>query len=562
MRMAVSSFGAVGGFGLLLVAAVAGCDGGGDLGAMTGRQGLQGRDITNVFFWTDRTLAFSRDTADPAQPEPQDVLVWSLDEAAPTVALSGVDWGYPYSWPVWVTGTLMLTGNEYEYIYDVENRQSANLLLDSPSSPGDEPPDSYRGLLTTITARSDGRAIAKLRRGAPQTIIVGRPPDLQTFTIPDGGTVGAMTFVGTDVALLIRHSTASGDVVGVQRLDAASGALTPLVPETPAADWTGVTGFCDDVPPSESCGYFGTIGCGINEPHCADDRPSPCLLLYAKADPDATGKIVLYAHDIAGGTSTRLAGAANDHFVSNQRAHLLTWGSAANSVTSYWNICTDVKGECPFQPGTLSTWRPDGGAVAMFGPQEFLRIVDVAGGTCIDGDPERTYSMYQAQYAPAGDRLMWVAASDAQETTRTLWLADASGQSPVALAGGASIGGTFSPDGQIVYLSHGGESTASLGWIDLRASTPAEQVLSTNRGDIGMLGNQRALFIDHYNAQDTNGELVLVDLATGARQSLARAVANVTVAGGREAEGTNVAYTVRGRAAASRDGLWLTTLPP
>ena len=89
-----------------------------------------------------------------------------------------------------------------------------------------------------------------------------------------------------------------------------------------------------------------------------------------------------------------------------------------------------------------------------------------------------------------------------------------------------------------------------------------EQVLSSNRGDIGLLGNQRALFIDHYNAQDTNGELVLVDLATGDRQSLARAVASVTVIGGKEAEGTDVAYTVRGRAAASRDGLWLTTLPP
>ena len=132
----------------------------------------------------------------------------------------------------------------------------------------------------------------------------------------------------------------------------------------------------------------------------------------------------------------------------------------------------------------------------------------------------------------------------------------------MALAGGPSLGGTFSADGQIVYVSHGGESNASLGWVDLRASTPVEQVLSSNRGDIAVLGNQRAMFIDHYNAQDGNGELVLVDLATGARQSLARAVANVTVAGGNEAEGTDVAYVVRGRAAAARDGLWLTTLPP
>jgi hypothetical protein len=36
----------------------------------------------------------------------------------------------------------------------------------------------------------------------------------------------------------------------------------------------------------------------------------------------------------------------------------------------------------------------------------------------------------------------------------------------------------------------------------------------------------------------------------------------VSVSDSSEAEGTDVAYTVRGRAASSRDGLWLTTLPP
>ncbi len=563
MRMAGSSLGAVGGFALLLLAAGAGCDGAGDLGAMSGQQVLQGRDIGDLFFWKSRTLAFSRDTADPSQAEPQDVLVWPLDEPAPTVALTGVDWGFPYSWPVWINGDLLVTGNAYERIYDLENRQAANLLLEPPPSPGGEvPPANYRGLLTTIASRSDGKAIAKLRRGVPETIVVGRPSDLHTFTIPEGSSVGAMTFLGADLALLIKRATPEGDVVGVQRLDGASGGLTPMVAETPAAGWTGVTGFCDDVEGSDSCGYFATLGCGVNEPQCPDGRPSPCLLLYAQADPAAAGKIIVYAHDVAAGTSTRLAGAANDLFYSNQKAHLLAWGSTANDLTSAWNICSDAKVDCPYPPTSFVTWRPDGGAFAMYGPREVLRVVDVAGATCREADPQKTYSIYQAQYTPAGDRLMWVAANDVEETTLTLWLADRDGQSPVALAGGPSIGGTFSGDGQIVYVSHGAESSASLGWIDLRASAPVEQVLSSNRGDISLLGNERAMFIDHYNVQDGNGELVLVELATGARQSLARAVASVTVAGGKEAEGTDVAYVVRGRAAAARDGLWLTTLPP
>ena len=98
--------------------------------------------------------------------------------------------------------------------------------------------------------------------------------------------------------------------------------------------------------------------------------------------------------------------------------------------------------------------------------------------------------------------------------------------------------------------------------MDVTATPPVENILSTNRGDVGLLGNNRVLFVDHFNVQDGNGELVFVDLATGARQSLARAVTGVTVSGGSEDEGADVAYTVRGRAASSRDGLWLTTLPP
>jgi len=566
MRTVGCSFGAVGGFGsfgLLVAAVVAGCGGSGDLGSMSGRQALQGRDVKDLFFWRDRTLAFTRDKADPAQSQPQDFLVWPIDEPSPSMALAGVDWGRPYSWPIWFTGDVVLTGTELERIYSVETRQSSDLLTFLPAPSGDPP--SYRELLASIELRSDGHAVAKLQHGADvDTIVVGRPPDLRAFSLPAGVTVGGMTFVGADLALLTsRTPEASGGLatprVGISRLDTSSGTLTALVAETDAPEWTGITGFCGDVPSPAPCGFLSTIGCALDEPACDGGRPPPCMLLYAKAEPASDMKIAAYVQDMATGASTRLEGDDIDQYFSNRDRHVLAWGSTKNKVTRYWNTCGDTRGECAFPPGRLVAWRPDG-AFGMFGPQDVLHIVDPATGACLEPNPNATYSMPQAQWSRTGDRMLWVAANDADETSETLWVADRDGGGAVALSGGPSLSGTFAADGEHIYVSHDGESTASLGWIDLGVPSPAEQVLASNRGQIGMLGNRRALFIDHYNAQDDNGELVLVDLATGARQSLARAVTEVTVSGSEDE--ADVAYAVRGRAAASRDGLWLTTLPP
>jgi hypothetical protein len=564
MRTVGRSFGAVGSFALLSLAiAVAGCGGDGDLGAMTGHQVLQGRDVKDLFFWRHRTLAFTRDKADPAQSQPQDFLVWPIDEPAPSMALAGVDWGYPSSWPIWFTGDVLVTGPEFERIYSVETRQSADLLTFLPPPAGDPP--SYRQILAGLELRSDGHAVAKLQHGADaDAIVVGRPPDLRVFSLP-GVTVGGMAFVGADLALLINRTPSATDGlavgrVGISRLDTSSGALTPLVAETSAPEWTGITGFCDDVDSPARCGFLGTIGCALDEPACDSGSPPPCMLLYAKADPAAGMKVAAYVQDLATGVSTRLAGDDIDQYFANRDRHLVAWGSTKNEVTQYWNYCGDTRGECPFPPGRLVSWRRDG-AFGMYGPQDHLRIVDPASGACIEPDVNKTYSMYQAQWSGSGERMFWVAANDLGETSQTLWMADRDGGSLVSLSGGPSLSGTFASDGEHIYVSHDGESTASLGWIDLTSPSPAEKVLASNRGPIGVLGNRRALFVDHYNAQDDNGELVLVDLATGARQSLARAVTGVTVSGG-EDEGADVAYTVRGRAAASRDGLWLTTLPP
>ena len=58
MKMAGNKLGGVGSVGCLLLAlAGAGCDGG-DPGPMSGRQLLTGRDVGDLFFWKERTLAF------------------------------------------------------------------------------------------------------------------------------------------------------------------------------------------------------------------------------------------------------------------------------------------------------------------------------------------------------------------------------------------------------------------------------------------------------------------------------------------------------------------------
>jgi hypothetical protein len=555
---------------LVAVLALAGC-GGGDLGPMSGRHALTGRDFANVFFWQTHTLTFTRDAADTSQPEPQDLFVWPLDDQDPTLALDGIDWMYPDRWPAWLAGDLLLTGYSYELIYDIGKRQSVNLYKDLPDggvveNGDDSPPLQY--LLSTTALRSDGQAFAKVMPGPGDTIVVGRPSELHTFKIPDGGVVGGITFIGTDLALLIKQSSDVREVIGIWRMDATSGALTRLVGPSLAAEWAGIAGFCSPGQSSGTCGFFGSAGCSLGEPSCSDGRAPRCLVTYAKVDPaseaDGTSatKTAGFAYDVGAGSVTKLDGANPDHFLFDSSHHLFVWGSGTESSTHWWNTCSDTAGQCDTWPGPLFAWRPDGGAFAMYGVQQPMRIVNVSDGTCSLADAQSTFSVYQAQYSPNSDRLWWVSANDPAETSFSLWLADGNGASPTAVATGADLGATFSRDGLHLYVSHNGESSAALGWVDVTASPPVEQILSANRGDIGLLGDRRALFVDHYNVQDGNGELVLVDLATGARQSLARAVASVAVDGASEEAGTDVAYAVRGRAASSRDGLWLTTLPP
>jgi hypothetical protein len=136
------------------------------------------------------------------------------------------------------------------------------------------------------------------------------------------------------------------------------------------------------------------------------------------------------------------------------------------------------------------------------------------------------------------------------------------GTSPVRAAEGGIYGMRFTSDGQRMILARRGQDTSSLSWLDLTVSPPEEHRLADNYGGFSRGGVRRVLLVDHWNSQDASGELVLLDLASGLRQALGRAVTEFATFGDVDTEAVNVAYTVRSRVAAPRDGLWLTTLPP
>ena len=380
-----------------------------------------------------------------------------MDEPEPVSALAGIDWRPSIGWPRRFVGDLLATGHQFERVYDLPNRQGANLFLEVPAPPED---GSRYTLRDSTAIRSDGGAIAKVGGEGRDSIVVGRPPDLRVFTMPGGGSVAAISFLGVDLALLLRQTTAAGDVVGVFRLDTSSGALTPLVAATPAAEWAGVTGWCED--PTARCGgLFGTVGCAVDEPACPDGSSPACSIYYAKVDADDTSKTAAYVHDVNAGTTSKLAGANPDRFFTDRQ--LLVWGSFPEKYTRYRNLCGGVERECPFSPGEVIAGRPDGGGFTTFGVGSHLNVVNVSDGTCIQPDPAATLDAIRASYAPGSDRLMWVALS---ETTRTLWLADGQGQSPVAVASGELPWSNFSPDGQTIYVKRYEESRIALSWID------------------------------------------------------------------------------------------------
>jgi hypothetical protein len=239
------------------------------------------------------------------------------------------------------------------------------------------------------------------------------------------------------------------------------------------------------------------------------------------------------------------------------------YGSTSVGSTSYLDTCVYLGQRCVFSPADFVIWRRDGAAFAAWDFDGGFNVVNVAPHSCVEVPPEVASGVRGLRWTPDGERLLWTT-EDFGGEGETLWAAGPSAESPVALATGGFLAFRVTPDGHRVYVmrtsSQDFGATTSLSWLDLTTATPVERLLSTNQGGI-LAGNRRVLILDHWNTQDSTGELVLLEPVTGARTSLARAVTGMVVGGDVDAGGTNLAYVVRTRAASARDGLWLATLP-
>ena len=215
MRMAGRGVGSVGGLGLAVVLASAAAAAA-IWAPMSGQPGCcQGATSATCSSGRQRTLVFTRDTADPSQPEPQDLLVWPLDEPSPSVALGR----HRLALPAVVAGVAgrRSVADRHPARTGLRRGQPAvgepiaRLRRSGPAAArptaGASAPQLYE-LLATTAMRSDGaRAREADAADTPDTIVVGRPPSCRRSRSPTARRVGGVTFVGADLALLVRQET-------------------------------------------------------------------------------------------------------------------------------------------------------------------------------------------------------------------------------------------------------------------------------------------------------------------------------------------------------------------
>jgi hypothetical protein len=545
---------------------VAGCGGGGGGGGNAGDKLVSGRDLSEPFFWDGNTLAYLRATADPSQPQPQDLWRLDLSTGTPSVALTGIDWAPPTSWPRSRAGQLLITGPSGRLFYDFGSGTGVDLSGFGMVTPPGQPSDGLFGPIAGLSdasgtffpitlIRRDAGAVA-LAGGNGGTVGVGWPTALTSMTLP--GSIGEMAYLGEDLVLLYApYSDGADQQAGIYRLRASTGELTQLVGPRPIADFQSIAG---------SCSFYGdcllrVVGCRDTDPACPDTGEPPCMILYGvKGDDPGTTTLVPHAYDVVTGTDLRLSDAVRRFAISPDQ-HRVVWDDGNAVMVNSWDVCTGQRLQCPNTPSGRVIWRGDGNVFVSVDPTTY--VFGVASFTA-DACTGQAYPMavYGVQFSPDGSRLLWLGNAPSSPTVSQAWLAAADGSGPVKVAEGDIFGVGFSGDGRRIFVGRGSTSNAGLSWLDPDASPVMEHLLADNYGGFSSIGNRRVLLVDHWNSQDGNGELTLIDLESGDRQRLGRAVTDMTTAGSVDDEGTSVAYTVRTRVSSDRDGLWLTTLPP
>jgi len=281
-----------------------------------------------------------------------------------------------------------------------------------------------------------------------------------------------------------------------------------------------------------------------------------------------------YAFDLATGQELALPGSDPDSFLVSPDRHRVAWmatdqgqlsgpGATGENAVHVHDFCTGVDSMCTMiRPNRLS-WRRDGRALTATVNDHQLGLMNLDAGSCeVFGQDTIFSNVYFSFYSPAGDRMAGVSFNPVVDPVgQMLWVADADGHQPRTLADGRFESVGFSPDGGRIFISRLAGDQSSLGWISTGVDPPVERVIASAYGGAVAHGNQRALLIDRWSAQDASGSLALFDLDRGTRQELARAVTDSAVDA--SADGAaRVIYAVRGRFASGQDGLWQTTLPP
>jgi hypothetical protein len=553
--------------GVVLAAAIAAsCGSGDEFAGMTGRQVAVAHDINDPFFADPMTVVYTRAAENTSLPGPEDMWVWGLSDAAPAIGLPNIDWTPPRTWPLALYGELLMTGPEGRLFYDFTSRTAVD-LYPVMGSPVDASVDVDGGTITSdmlyppiALVRRDGQMVA-LTGVAAGAISVGPATALAPISVP--GAVGTMGFLGGDLALLYVPTPESDASAGIYRLAVSTGHMTELVAPTPIDEWVGTIGGCSGLG-TTPCPLFAVAGCLPNDPPCPGQSAPPCVIVYVKADPDNPGHTAPFAYDVNVGRELKLPGVGPTHLYVSPDQQIVLYDDEQFISKRYWSLCGGTQDFCPLLGGDFVVWRPDS--------RGFVSVVTDGSGqmaaATIDHDicngAEVMPGVFWASYAPAGDRLAFLVSEDqlAGVPSETMFLAGADGSAPQPVATGSLTGGRFSPDGTKLFVARSSSSSLALDWLDLTVSPPAEHQLAGNYAGFSRGGNRRVLLIDHWNTQDTSGELALIDVATGARQGLGRAVSDFTVWDDVDAGGANVAYVVRSRVASPRDGLWLTTLPP
>jgi hypothetical protein len=536
----------------------AGCDGGREAGPI-GERIAPGRDFDNLFFWQPSDLAFTRVTTTPGATE-QDLWVWSDAEVAPVLALSEVELTPALFRSRIVIGDILMTGPHGSRIYDLDARAAADLTTVAAAGGVGAAPVDYAAI------RRDGASVIAYR-SADATLLAGRGSG---FTAVTPLVVKAVDFLGDDLVVLgsqgndslasdavLRVALPSGDVapVPVPAFDGASSAANLSAPRCAAFT-------------TSPCGLFRVLGCRDDVAACPETGRPPCWLLYQRSDGT---DLHPYAFDLDSGQELALPGDNPSSFSLSPDQHRVAWthsdlddqanGSLGSDQSNVYfhDFCTGAAGSCPMPHPEALVWRADGDLLMMV-LRYGLAMAQLPAGTC--GDPGTLGQVKTFAFSPTGDRLVGfqLAGFDDEPAAGVLFTSDADGQQARVLLQGSIRSFAFSPDGQGLFITHVLGDQLSLRWLSLTDDNQAERVLGAVYSGMLSRGDQRALFIDEWNGQDLSGTLALVDLMTGERTVLARAVTNFAANASVDGD-ARVDYTVRGRYASAQDGLWRITLP-